>query len=117
MRILSAVHLGVPFTLLTFAVSANAAPPTFNKDIAPIVYHNCASCHRPGEAAPFSLLSYADVKKKAKTIADATESRLMPPWKAELASFAYREERRLNEEEIALIQAWVKSGMEEGSGA
>jgi mono/diheme cytochrome c family protein len=113
MRIRSALSAVLPFTVLT---AASAAPVTFNKDIAPIIYHNCSSCHRPGEAAPFALLSYEDVKRKARTIADATESRLMPPWKAEPASFAYRDERRLRDEEIALIQAWVKDGMEEGSG-
>lgn len=114
MRILSSAIVSWPFTFFTFA--ALAAPVTFNKDIAPIIYRHCSSCHRPGEAAPFALLSYANVKKKAKTIADATESRLMPPWKAEPASFAYRDERRLSDAEIALIQAWVKGGLEQGSG-
>ena len=104
------------FPVLLLTAAANAAPVTFNKDIAPIIYRNCSSCHRPGEAAPFSLLSYADVKKKAKTVADATESRLMPPWKAEPASFPYRDERRLKDSEIALIQEWVKDGLPEGSG-
>ena len=102
------------FTCAAFA--ASAAPPTFNHDVAPIIYRNCSSCHRPGQAAPFPLLSYADVKKKAKTIVDATQSRLMPPWKAEPASFPYRDERRLPDADIALIQAWVKGGMEEGTG-
>lgn len=102
--------------LLLVAAVATAAPVTFNHDIAPIIFHNCSSCHRPGEAAPFSLLSYADVKKKAKTIVDATGSRLMPPWKAEPASFPYRDERRLKDTEITLIAAWVKDGMVEGTG-
>lgn len=115
MRISSAFLLTVPLTF-SFSVVAIALPVTFNRHIAPIIYANCSSCHRPGEAAPFALLSYADVKKKAKTIADATESRLMPPWKAEPASYAYRDERRLKDTEIALIQAWVKGGMEQGSG-
>ena len=103
--------------VLLLAAAATAAPITFNRDIAPIIYHNCSSCHRPGEAAPFSLLSYADVKKKAKTIADATSSRLMPPWKAEPASFPYRDERRLKDSEIALIQEWMRGGLPEGTGA
>ena len=112
MRIPLAILLATPLAFFT----AVAAPVTFNKDIAPIIHRNCSSCHRPGEAAPFALLSYTDVKKKAKTIADATKSRLMPPWKAEPASFPYRDERRLKDSEIALIQAWVKSGMEQGTG-
>jgi hypothetical protein len=113
MRIVPAVLLALPLAL---CMTATAAPVTFNHDIAPIVFRNCSSCHRPGEAAPFPLLSYADVKRKAKTIVDATQSRLMPPWKAEPASFPYRDERRLADGEIALIEAWVKDGMQEGSG-
>jgi mono/diheme cytochrome c family protein len=117
MRILSWSVGGVALPALTlFSLAAVSAPVTFNQDIAPIIFRNCSSCHRPGEAAPFALLSYADVKKKAKTIVDATDSRLMPPWKAEPASFPYRNERRLKDAEVALIQAWVKGGMEEGSG-
>src|SRR5947208_15984105 len=104
--------------LLAFAPALFAVEPvTFNKQIAPIVYNNCSSCHRPGEAAPFSLLSYQDVAKKAKLIAAVTTSRQMPPWKAEPASFAYRDERRLKDTEIALIQQWVKQGMPEGNPA
>jgi hypothetical protein len=106
----------VPAVLLALPLAAMAAPVTFNHDIAPIVFRNCSSCHRPGEAAPFPLLSYGDVKRKAKTIVDATQSRLMPPWKAEPASFPYRDERRLADREIALIEAWVKDGMQEGTG-
>jgi len=96
---------------------AFCAPVTFNHDIAPILYRNCAPCHRPGEAAPFALLSYQDAAKKSRTIAKVTESHVMPPWKAEPASYPYRDERRLTDDEIALIQAWVKAGTPEGAGA
>ena len=89
---------------------------TFNGEIAPIIYRNCSSCHRPGEAAPFPLLTYRDVAKKGKTIVKVTTSRFMPPWKAEPASYAYRDERRLTEGEIALIHSWVDQGMPEGAG-
>ena len=92
-------------------------PVTFNGQIAPIIYQNCSSCHRPGEAAPFALLSFSDVEKKAKTIARVTGERQMPPWKAEPASYAYRDERRLTDEQITLIQKWVDDGMPEGSAA
>src|SRR5438128_7002318 len=86
------------FALPVASFGANDSKPvTFNHDIAPIIYHNCTSCHRPGEAAPFDLLSYQDVVKKAKTIGKVTKSRAMPPWKAESASYAYRDERRLSE--------------------
>src|SRR6185503_1632756 len=53
---------------------------TFNKDIAPVVFNHCAECHHPRGSAPFSLLAYEDVKKRAKQIADVTRRRLMPPW-------------------------------------
>ena len=104
------------FLVLALVPVAQAATPTFNRDIGPIVFRNCAECHRPGEAAPFSLLSYEDVVKKAKTIAKVTSSHAMPPWKAEPASFPYRDERRLTAHEIDLIQSWVKAGMPEGDG-
>ena len=90
---------------------------TFNKQIAPIIYQNCASCHRPGEAAPFSLLSYQDVAKKGKIIAAVTQSRYMPPWKPEVTSYPFRDDRRLSDGDIALIQEWVKQGMPEGNPA
>jgi hypothetical protein len=103
-----------------FSPALLPAPPpapgiTFNKQIAPIIYKNCSSCHRPGEAAPFSLLSYQDVSKRGKTIASVTAARFMPPWKAETGSYPFKDERRLQESEIALIQEWVKQGMPEGT--
>jgi mono/diheme cytochrome c family protein len=93
-----------------------AAPVTFNQHIGPLLHRHCAVCHRPGEAAPFSLLLYNDAVKKSRTMARATESRSMPPWKAEPASYPYRDERRLTDAEIDLIQSWVKSGTPEGPG-
>jgi len=83
--------------LLVAAFLLPAQAVTFNKDIAPIIYQNCAACHRPGEAAPFSLLSYADVAKKGTTLAGAVASRYMPPWKADPASYEYRDQRRLTD--------------------
>jgi mono/diheme cytochrome c family protein len=109
------LFLTTTFLLLPLAVQGSTV--TFNKDIAPIIYHNCSPCHRPGEAAPFTLLSYDDVAKKSATIAKATSKRLMPPWKAQPASFPYRDERRLTDQQIALIQDWVKAGKPEGNPA
>ena len=96
---------------------ALAAPVTFNKDIAPIVYEQCSRCHRAGETAPFPLMSYEDVAKRGKLIAAVTSSRYMPPWKAEPASYSYSDSRRLTDEQLALIQAWVKQGMPRGEGS
>src|ERR1035441_107603 len=88
-----------PLTLL-LALSAApllcAAPPTYNKDIAPILYERCAICHRPGEVAPFSLLTYTDAAKKAGLLATVTEKRVMPPWKAEPGYGSFANERRLS---------------------
>ncbi len=89
-------------------------PVTFSENVAPIVYKRCAGCHRPGEAAPFSLLSYDDVAKHGKLMAAVTAARIMPPWKAEPASYSYKDSRRLSDEEIATLQAWVKQGMPKG---
>src|SRR5215813_9070112 len=79
---------------------------TFTEDVAPIVLNRCATCHRPGEAAPFSLLTYDDVKRRGTLIARAVSSRAMPPWKAVVSDFAYKEDRRLSESEIDTITRW-----------
>jgi mono/diheme cytochrome c family protein len=68
---------------------------TYNHDIAPIVYRYCSSCHRPGEAAPFSLLAYSDVKRHARQIADLTRARVMPPWLPEPQEAKFADELRL----------------------
>jgi hypothetical protein len=90
---------------------------TFSEHIAPIVFANCTPCHRPGEAAPFSLLNYRDARPLAKAIASATSSRVMPPWKAGPSDFAFENERRLTDDQIATIQRWVADGAPEGDPA
>lgn len=102
------------------ACAAGGPPPTrvtFNRDIAPILFQNCATCHRPGEAAPFSLLSYADAVKKARRIAEVTRERHMPPWLPERGEFAIVGERRLTDQQIDLIARWVQAGTPEGDAA
>ena len=93
------------------------APVTFNKHIAPLVFKHCADCHHPGEVAPFSLLTYADVKKRAEQIVDVTQDRFMPPWKSIEGHGRFVGERRLKQEEIDLIARWVKEGTVEGDAA
>jgi Flp pilus assembly protein TadD len=90
---------------------------TFAQNIAPIVYRNCAPCHRPGESAPFSLLSYADVKKRAAQIAAVTHSRFMPPWLPEEGYGEFAGARRLSPEQIRTIADWVAQGAPEGKNA
>jgi hypothetical protein len=90
---------------------------TFTEHVAPIVFRNCTTCHRPGESAPFPLMSYADVRPRGRQIAAVTKSRQMPPWKADAGDFAYRDDRRLRDEDIGVIQRWVEAGMAEGDPA
>jgi hypothetical protein len=87
---------------------------TFADQIAPIIYHQCANCHHPGEAAPFSLTSYEEVKKRGALIAAVTKSHYMPPWHAAPDFGEFQGARRLNDEQIALIGQWVKEGMPSG---
>lgn len=98
----------------TSSVTQAAEPVTFNRHIAPLVFENCATCHRPGEVAPFSLLTYADVKKHAGQIRTVTESRFMPPWKSVEGHGRFLGERRLKPEQIELIARWVEQGELEG---
>ena len=98
------------------AASAYAAPSlTFAHDIAPIIYQNCAGCHRPGESGPFPLLRYEDVKKHAQEIADVTSRRSMPPWAPEAGYGDFLGERRLTDTQIQLIADWVGQGAPEGN--
>ena len=90
---------------------------TYSRDIAPVLIAHCAECHRPGEVAPFSLLSYEDAEKRAKWITEVTSSRLMPPWKAEPDHGRFLGERRLSAAQIDLFQAWTDAGMPEGDAA
>ena len=99
------------------AIPALAQSVTFTEQIAPIIYNNCTKCHRSGQVAPFTLASYSDVKQHALTIASVTRTGYMPPWKAEPTWAAFRDERRLTADQIALIQKWVLDGMPEGDPA
>jgi mono/diheme cytochrome c family protein len=99
------------------ALASAADKVTFSETIAPIVYQNCVTCHRPGEAAPFSLISYEDVKKRGALIAAVTKSRYMPPWHAAHGYGEFADERRLTDPQIAAIGAWVSAGMPQGDPA
>lgn len=87
---------------------------TFNKDVAPIVWSRCAPCHRPGEIAPFSLLTYDDVVRHKTQIADVTARRVMPPWKPEPGKGEFVGERRLSDAEVRTIAQWIADGAIEG---
>jgi hypothetical protein len=89
---------------------------TFNDFIAPILHRSCVKCHRPGEAAPFPLLSYEDAAPRASAIALATRTRRMPPWPADPEYRHFLDENVLTAREIALLAAWSASGAARGEG-
>ena len=104
-----------PFwTLLLLAVAAHAATPTFTRDVAPILFHSCAPCHRPGEAAPFPLLTYQDAARHATQIAEVTTSRYMPPWPPEPGKGDFLGSRRLSPAQLQILQAWAQAGAPQG---
>ena len=102
-------------SLLAAVQSQTGSTVTFNRDIAPILFHSCSTCHRPGEAAPFSLLGYSDAKKHARQIADVTQSRAMPPWLPEPQELKFADELRLTDAEIGVIRRWAEQGAVEGN--
>ena len=90
---------------------------TFARDIAPVIYRSCASCHHAGEAGPFSLMTYGEAKSHARQIADITGKRRMPPWLPSQEGLPFAEDSHLTVEEIALFSEWVADGAPEGDRA
>src|SRR5262245_65784541 len=86
---------------------------TFAKDVASIFFKKCAECHRPGESAPMSLLSYKDARPWAKSIREKVISREMPPWHADPHVGEFSNDRRWTQAEIEAITGWVDGGAEE----
>jgi Flp pilus assembly protein TadD/mono/diheme cytochrome c family protein len=99
------------------AATAQDSAVTWSHQIAPLVYSNCTTCHHPGGAGPFSLLTYDDARRWGKQIAAVTSSRYMPPWLPEQGYGDFADERSLSKVEIALIAKWVQSGMAEGDAS
>jgi hypothetical protein len=94
--------------------TSSAAVPTFSKDVAPILYKNCTQCHRPGEIAPMSLLSYEAARPWARSIRDKVTDGSMPPWHADAPSGTFENERRLTDQERRTLVAWANGGAPEG---
>ncbi len=94
--------------------TAMAPPPTFSKDVAPILQKNCQTCHRPGEGGPFSLLTYDDARPMAFSIKRVVSQKIMPPWFADPKFGHFSNERSLSEKEIATLVAWANAGAPEG---
>ena len=87
---------------------------TFSKDIAPIIFENCTTCHRPGQIGPFSLTDYKSVKRRAKQIVEVTEDHTMPPWHADPGDVKFSNDRSLAPEQIQLLADWLAAGRPEG---
>ncbi len=105
----------IPTAALVVLLGAGAAPaPTFTENVASIVFNNCTTCHRPGEGAPFSLMSYRDVQKRGGLIRDVVKDGYMPPWPPAKGWGHFDDERRLTDAQVAAIDAWVEAGMPEG---
>ena len=117
----SALLLGTLTGILATQIASSAAGatvvPTFAKDVAPILYASCAGCHRPGEVAPMSLLSYEDVRPWAKSIRKKVTSREMPPWGADPRFGKFKDDRSLSDAQIHTIAAWVDAGAPKGRDA
>jgi hypothetical protein len=109
------VALATILSLAAPGASARAGDAvTFTEHVAPIVFGNCSSCHRPGEGAPFSLLTYADVKKRGRLIQEIVQRGDMPPWPPARGWGHFQDERRLTDAQLDTIDDWVAAGMPEG---
>ncbi len=101
---------------LAFAAMATLAaqdmPPTFGRDVAPLLRDKCGDCHSPGGLAPFALNTYAEARERAGKIARITLDGLMPPWLP--THGAFKDARRLSEVELALLRRWAEAGAPEG---
>ena len=103
--VVSGMVAGAP--AMSQAQAASGNPPTFNEDVAPILFDQCASCHRPGEIAPMPLLSYGDARPWARAIRSKVVAREMPPWGADPHYGEFSNERRLTQKQIDTIAAWA----------
>ncbi|HWP43754.1 MAG TPA: DUF3471 domain-containing protein [Blastocatellia bacterium] len=114
---ISAVFAALFFVSVYTTSASDRGAVTFSKDIAPIFYARCAECHRPGEAGTFSVLSYKDVRPWARSIKEKVLTREMPPWHADPHTGKWINDRRLTEEQVRKIAAWVDQGAKEGDPA
>src|SRR6185503_3603064 len=97
-----------------WGLGAQSAPSTFTKNVAPVLQKNCQGCHRPGEAAPFSLLTYEQARPWAKAMKEAVLLKKMPPWYADPHYGKFCNDRSLTQKEIDIIAAWADAGAPQG---
>jgi hypothetical protein len=120
------IFVGVLVAALGFVAEAQAPKPaarpaaasvTFAKDVAPILYSKCISCHRPGEVAPMALRTFDEVRPWARAIKQKVTSRQMPPWFADPAHGTFANDPRLSDQQIDTIARWVDAGAPRGNPA
>jgi len=116
-RVLFFVTAALGGALLAAVAEPAASTVTFNKDVAPILFSQCATCHRPGGSAGSTLLTFDDARRRARQIAAVTASRTMPPWKPEPGFGEFAGNRRLTDRQIETFQRWVDGGLVEGARA
>src|SRR5712664_4097859 len=104
------VVMGISAAMSLLAQTKHGGTPTFAKDVAPLLQKNCQTCHRPGEAAPFSLLTYEQARPWAKAIKSAVLQRKMPPWFADPHYGKFSNDSSLQQNEIDTLVAWVDAG-------
>ena len=119
MRLLALVSTLTVSAALTASAQDTRVPPmqnapTFSRDVAPILYSKCVSCHRPGEVAPMSLITYKDARPWARAIREKVIAREMPPWFADPAHGAFRNDRSLTQAQVDTIVKWVDGGARQG---
>ena len=107
--------IGVAFAISGVVFGAESPQPTFSKDIAPLLQKHCQICHRPGEVAPMSLLTYSQVRPWAKAVRSAVLTKKMPPWFADQRYGHFSNDLSLSQKEIDTLAAWADAGAPEGN--
>ena len=118
MRLMTSLLAGV--ILVPAVASAQSQTSiTFTKDVAPILQRSCVTCHRPGEMAPMSLMTYEDVRPWARAIKTRTSAREMPPWHIDrtIGIQDFKNNPSLSDQEITTIAKWVDAGAPRGNAA
>src|SRR5215210_3290567 len=113
--VLFVVSIGLSFAISSSANSNGKKEVTFTKDVAPIFFNSCVECHRAGEAAPMSLMTYKEARPWARSIKEKVVKRDMPPWHADPHVGQFSNDRRLTQSQIDTVVAWVDQGAKEGN--
>jgi hypothetical protein len=113
---ISSFGFAVAAGIVALVPAADAQTPTWTENIAPLMQDKCMNCHRPGEVAPMSLLTYADVRPWARSIRRMVEERIMPPWHADPQYGDFGNNRRMTQRQIDMIGEWVDAGAPQGPG-